>query len=67
MNLKSMSAKPMAGGGSRNCIERDVCCFMHTDEVITDSSADKGSDLKSVKSCSIKAKMQPYHKRHCKF
>ncbi len=61
-----MSAKPRDGGGSRNCVERDVCSFMYTDKVVTDSSADKGNDPQSVKSCSIKAVAQPYHKRHCK-
>ncbi len=44
VELESMTAKPRAGGDSKNYgawkIEKAMHCFVHTDEVSRDSSTD---------------------------
>ncbi len=44
VNLKSMTSKPNAGGGSKDCVtwkvEEALLNFVHADKVKTDSSTD---------------------------
>ncbi len=44
VNFQSMTSKPNAGGGSKDCvtwkIEEEVHIFVHADKVTTDSSTD---------------------------
>ncbi len=44
VNLESMTSKPNAGGGSKNCVawkvEKAVHHVVHADKVTTDSSTD---------------------------
>ncbi len=44
VNLESMTTKPNAGGGSKNCVgwkdEKAVHYSVHADKVTTDSSID---------------------------
>ncbi len=44
VNLESMTSKPNAGGGSKDCVawkvEEAVHNFVHADKVTTDSSTD---------------------------
>ncbi len=48
VNLESMTSKPSAGGGSKDCIawkvEKAVHYFVHADKVTTDSSTEKGKE-----------------------
>ncbi len=55
VNLESGTAKPRAGGGSKNCvtwkIEKAVHYTVHTDNVIADSSTDKGKYPQPLENC----------------
>ncbi len=52
-----MTAKPSAGGGSKDCVtwkvEKAVRYFVHADKVTTDSSTDYGKEPEPLETCLI--------------
>ncbi len=68
MNLESMTAKPRADGGSKNCVlcnvEKAVHYFVRTHKVTTDSSTDQGKELQPLEGCLIWDVAQPFYNFH---
>ncbi len=55
VNIESGTAKPRAGGGSKNCVtwkvEKAVYYTVHINNVIVDSSTDTGKYPQPLESC----------------
>ncbi len=60
MNLESITSRPDAGGGSKDCvarkIEKAVHCFILADKVTTESSTDLGKEPQPLEDCLIYSK-----------
>ncbi len=70
-DLESMTSKPNAGGGSKDCIawkvEKAVHYFVHADKVTTDCSMDKAKEPQPLSGCLILDQAQTLYKFQCKF
>ncbi len=69
VNLESMTAKPQADGGNKNCVawkvEKAVHYFAHTDKVTTDyGSTDYRKVPQSLESCLTWDVEQSFYKLH---
>ncbi len=71
VNLESMTSKPSAGGGIKDCVtwkaDKAVHYFVHADKVTTDSSTDKGKEQQPLEGCLIWDVAQPLYKLHPTF
>ncbi len=60
MNLESITSRPDAGGGSKDCVawkvEKAVHYFILADEVTMDSSTDLGKEPQPLEDCLIYSK-----------
>ncbi len=70
-NLESMTSKPNAGGGSKDCVtwkvEEAMHNFVHADKVTTDSSTDWGKKLQPLEGCLVWDVAQPLYKLYREF
>ncbi len=71
VNLDSMTLKPTAGGGSKDCVarkvEKAVLYFVHADKVTTDSSTDNGKEPQPLEGCLVWDVARPLYKLHREF
>ncbi len=68
VNIESMTSKPNASGGSKNCfawkVEKAVHNLVHADTVTTDSSTNYGKEPQPLEGCLIWDVAQPLYKHH---
>ncbi len=71
VNLESMTSKPNAGGGSKDCVAwkvgKAMHNFVHTDKVTMDSSTDLGKEPQPLEGCLTWDLAQPLYNFHRKF